>query len=185
MSIRYAILGFLSVRPLSGYDLKKIFEDSIIFHWSGNNNQIYRTLVELHHEGMVTQEIQQQDDYPARKIYTITEKGLAELRQWALGEPELPQIKHAFLVQLAWADQLENDELDILLRQYEAEVRDQLAMAQELKRRKNFSPQRTPREAYLWDAIMDNKISFYENELNWVRQVRETLESMQNGGAAS
>lgn len=178
MSIRYAILGFLSASPLSGYDLKKIFEESVIFHWSGNNNQIYRTLVELHSEGMVTQEVQQQADYPARKIYTITEKGLAELNKWVLSEPELPQIKSSFLVQLAWADQLNPDELEALLRKYEGEARDQLVMVQEFRRRRKFSPQRTPREIYLWDAILDNRILFYETELNWVRTVRETLNEM-------
>ena len=178
MSIRYAILGFLSWTPQSGYDLKKLFEESSVFHWSGNNNQVYRTLVELHNEGFVTQEVQQQTDYPARKIYTITEKGLAELNQWVLSEPELPQIKSSFLVQLAWADQLKSDELDDLLRKYETEIHDQLVIVQEHKRRNTTSPQRTRREAYLWGAIMDNKISFYENELNWVRNVRETLSEM-------
>ncbi len=178
MSIRYAILGFLSANPLSGYDLKKLFEESSVFHWSGNNNQVYRTLVELHNEGLVTQEVQQQADYPARKIYTITEKGLAELRQWVLSEPELPQIKSSFLVQLAWADQLEADALDDLLRKYDAEIHDQLIVVQEHKRRSKTSPQRTPREAYLWEAIMDNKILYYETELNWVRTVRETLNEM-------
>ena len=48
MSIEHAILGLLSWRPMSGYDLKKIFEEASILYWSGNNNEIYRTLVKLH-----------------------------------------------------------------------------------------------------------------------------------------
>ena len=44
MTLEYAILGLLSWKPFSGYDLKKIFSDSPIYYWSGNNNQIYRTL---------------------------------------------------------------------------------------------------------------------------------------------
>ena len=42
MTIKYAILGLLSWKPFSGYDLKKIFVDSASLYWSGNNNQIYR-----------------------------------------------------------------------------------------------------------------------------------------------
>ncbi|RPI32756.1 MAG: DUF4180 domain-containing protein, partial [Chloroflexota bacterium] len=42
MDIKFAILGYLSWRPFSGYDLKKLFADSAAFYWSGNNNQIYR-----------------------------------------------------------------------------------------------------------------------------------------------
>ena len=175
MSIKHAILGFLSWTPLTGYELKKLFAESTTMHWSGNNNQIYKALVELHREELVTLEVQHQDDHPSRKIYTITEKGRSELRQWVLSTPEPPQIRNSFLVQLAWADQLEADELDALLAQYEEEVTVQLAMAGEQKQRNRNSPQRTPREAYLWQMIAENQISFYESELNWVRAVRREL----------
>ena len=45
MSIEYAILGLLSWKPFSGYDLKKIIAESEVYYWSGNNNQIYNSLV--------------------------------------------------------------------------------------------------------------------------------------------
>lgn len=175
MSIKYAILGFLSWSPLTGYELKKLFVDSATMHWSGNNNQIYKALVELHQDEWVTLEVQHQDDHPSRKIYTITEKGRSELRQWVLSTPEPSQIKNTFLVQLAWADQLNTDELDALLAQYEEEVSVQLAMAQEQKRRSRNSPQRTERETYLWQMIAENQIGFYESDLNWVRKLRREL----------
>ena len=69
MSIKHAILGFLSWSPLTGYDLKKRFMGSTTLYWSGNNNQIYRSLVDLHQNGFVTKEVQQQEKLPARKIY--------------------------------------------------------------------------------------------------------------------
>lgn len=175
MSIKYAILGYLSWESFTGYDLKKIFEDSAVFHWSGNNNQIYKALVELHEQGMVTLEIQQQADHPPRKIYTITESGQAELRQWLLTTPELPQVKQAILVQLAWADQLTPAELDDLLSRYEEDVRVQALMLGEQGRRKLATPQRTARERALWNAIMQNRLRFYEAELKWVSQLRKEL----------
>ena len=181
MSIKYAILGFLSWSSLTGYDLKKLFEESAAFHWSGNNNQIYKALVELHDEGLVTLEIQQQTDHPPRKIYTITEGGQEALRQWVLSPPELPQVRKPFLAQLAWADQLSGAELDGLLAQYEEEIHIELLMFRENKQRNKVSPQRTPREAYLWDMVMDNWITFYENELNWIRTVRTGLGQLHTG----
>lgn len=180
MSIRYAILGFLSWESFSGYDLKKLFEDSAAFHWSGNNNQIYKVLVELHEQGLVTLEVQQQADYPPRKIYTITESGRSELRQWLLTTPELPQIKNTFLVQVAWADQLTSDELEDLLNRYEEELRAQSLMLNEQRRRSKTAPQRTAREILMWNAIMQNRISVYDAELNWVSQLRVELNDMQN-----
>ncbi len=181
MSIKHAILGFLSWTPLTGYELKKLFAESVTLYWSGNNNQIYRTLVELHQEHLVTLEVQHQADRPSRKLYTITDKGQAELRQWVLSTPELPQLRNRFFVQLAWADQLDSAELDGLLATYEEELRVQLLMLRTQERRKTVSPDRTPREAYLWGMIMEDFVSFHEHELNWVRKLRQTLGEMENG----
>jgi len=175
IAIKYAILGFLSWRALSGYDLKKMFEPSIFLYWSGNNNQIYTTLVQLHKEGLVTSEIQHQASGPSKKIYTITAKGLADLREWVLSAPELPQLRNSFLIQLAWADQLKPDELDTLLAKYEYEVQMQLLMCREQRRRNQLNPARTQRETYLWQMISENWIAFYETELAWVQQLRAEL----------
>jgi DNA-binding PadR family transcriptional regulator len=177
MSIKYAILGYLSWRPFSGYDLKKLIADSVAFHWTGNNSQIYTTLVELHRDGLVTQELQPQEHYPTRKVYTITDRGRADLRAWLLTTPEPPQLRHVFLTQLAWADCLETQELDALLAKYEAEVQMQLLMAQEQVRRGSLSPARTLREAYLWQILAENRIGFYEHELAWAQRARNALAS--------
>ena len=175
MTIKYAILGFLSWRPLTGYDLKKMFADSAFVYWSGNNNQIYRTLVALDREGLVTSEVEHQETGPSRKMYTITEKGSSELRDWVLSSPELPQLRNTFLIQLAWADQLEPAELDSLLEKYEHEAHMGSLMAQEEKRRVRVNPARTEREDCLWSMISDNVIAHYENEVAWVRKLRKEL----------
>ncbi len=177
MSIKYTILGFLSWKAFTGYELKKLFAESATLYWSGNSNQIYKTLVELHKEDLISLEIQPQEAHPSRKVYTITEKGLAELKSWILSTPEPPLQKNAFLIQLAWADQLESDEVDALLEKYEDELHTQLLLFRARDQRK-VSPQRTPRETYLWNMISENWISFYENELHWIRTLREELVKM-------
>ena len=188
MTIEYAILGLLSWRPLTGYDIKKMFTGSAVLYWSGNNNQIYTTLVKLHENGLVSREVEFHADSPSRKIYSITEKGKVELRQWLLGETEPPQLKNSFLIKLAWADQLSVEELDALCGQYESDMQMQLAMLQTQKQQNNITPAgilrnayvntalaRTPREVLLWNMIQENWISFYENELKWVRRLRKQL----------
>lgn len=175
MSIKLAILGILSYKSCTGYDLKKIIEDSSAMYWSGNNNQIYKTLVQLLDEGLVTNEVQHQESSPSKKIYTITDKGRDQLKQWVLTPPELPEIRKGFLTQLAWADSLSTAELDELLTGYEQEISLQISLEQEKTRRGAFSPKRTPREAYLWKMIEESVLSTYENELRWIQQLRQGL----------
>ena len=146
MTIKYAILGFLSLQPLSGYDLKKKFQDSLTIHWSVNNNQIYRTLVSLHDEGLVTREVQQQEHYPARKVYSITESGLTALHRWVLTDPEAPQMRNNFLIQLTWADRLSPEELDRLLEQYEDEIQTQILFTACTPNSRNSLPRPAARE---------------------------------------
>ncbi|MCX8130580.1 MAG: DUF4180 domain-containing protein [Clostridia bacterium] len=175
MSIKHAILGLLSWKSSTGYNLKKIFEESPAMYWSGNNNQIYKALIQLLEEGFVTNEIKHQESSPSKKVYTITEEGLAELRKWVASQPEAPEMKKSFLVQLAWADQLNAEELDNLLSSYENELRIQQLMQEEKKHRRLYAPDRTPREKYLWNMISENLISSYKSELDWVKKIREEL----------
>lgn len=175
MSINHAILGILSSKPMTGYDLKKIIQDSPFMPWSGNNNQIYKVLVELLEEGFVTNEVHHQDSSPSKKIYTVTEAGRAELKSWVLSAPEAPEFKKTFLIQLAWADLLDSEELAGLVTRYENEVLLQIAAQQETMRRDEFAPDRTDREAKLWDMIHGNILSSLRHELDWIRQLRESL----------
>ncbi len=175
MSIHYAVLGLLGYRSMSGYDLKKIIQDTPFFPWSGNNNQIYKTLVELLDAGFLTNEVQHQDHSPSKKVYTITDAGWAELRRLAKAKPEPPEIRNLFLAQLAWADALSSGELDALIDGYEAEIDAQLQLHEEQRRRNAFSPRRTAREAAIWNSIHENIMDFYRNERRWAARLREAL----------
>jgi PadR family transcriptional regulator, regulatory protein AphA len=183
LEIKYAILGFLSWKPFTGYELKKMIADSIVFYWSGNNNQIYTSLVQMHKDGLVTNEVEHQEHLPSRKIYSITDKGLEHLHYWVTSSLELPQLKKPFLMQLAWSDSLSDDELQALLEKYEYEVRMQLLMLQEQARRKaQLNPSRTPRENHIWESIFDNFIQTYQTEMEWAETLRKELAS--KGGSS-
>ncbi|MDF2538036.1 MAG: hypothetical protein K0S76_1057 [Herbinix sp.] len=175
MTIDYAILGILSCRSITGYDLKKIIQEIPFMYWSGNNNQIYKSLVDLLDRGLVTNEILHQESSPSKKIYTITAEGLSELKGWVQSAPEPPECKKMFLIQLAWSDQLNEEELNTMLNKYEEEIRMQILIQHEKNRRQPFSPDRTPREEKVWDMIYENIISSYENELLWVQKVRNEI----------
>ena len=179
MDIQHAILGILSWQPFSGYDLKKIISESDLFYWSGNNNQIYYSLVQLHKDELVTQEIQQQESLPAKKKYHITDKGWEQLRNWTLTDPELPEFRNHFLIQLTWADQLSQRELDDLLGKYEEEIGIQLRMrhARQQNSDEINNPGQTARGKFLGKKISENMIATYQHELEWIRNVRKELKN--------
>ena len=83
---RYALLGILSMCPGSGYDIKKLMEQSTSNFWSESYGQIYPILKQLVEEGLATSHTEKQTGKPERYVYTLTDKGLEELRQW-LTEP--------------------------------------------------------------------------------------------------
>ncbi len=177
MMIDYAILGLLSWKPLTGYDVKRVMQDSPFLYWSGNNNQIYKALTKLLENGFVTNQVQYQESAPNKKIYSITESGMDALIRWVMSEePEAPEVKKAFLIQLSWAGRLEPEKVSRLLDRYENVMTQQLAMHREEKRREKNFPNRSEQEHFVWEMLYDNFVVMCEAELRWIQQFREGLE---------
>ena len=40
MSLRMSLLGLINLTPMSGYDLKKFFEDSFRFFWAAEDTSV-------------------------------------------------------------------------------------------------------------------------------------------------
>lgn len=175
MVTKYAILGFLSREPQTGYDLKRKLSDSPYLYRLDNSNQIYKILIQLTKEGLVVSEAKNQVRHSAGKIYRITETGLKELKKWIASIPGPVQMDNTFLVQLTLADLLENIELELLLEKYTEEVHLQSLMLQEKFRRESSGSENTRNGKYLWTLVMKRIMSHYENELQWVENLRRTL----------
>ncbi|MER5810634.1 PadR family transcriptional regulator [Streptomyces sp. NPDC002033] len=79
MSLRHALLGLLSERPASGYDLLKRFETSLANVWPATQSQMYGELSKLAAAGLIDVSA---EGPRGRKEYTLTEEGLSELRHW-------------------------------------------------------------------------------------------------------
>lgn len=175
MQVNYAILGLLSSKPMSGYDIKKIMSSSQFMHWSGNNNQIYKALNELLYEGYATSEVVHDDKLPTKKIYTITKSGLAELKRQTMKLPEVPYIKKTFLTQLAWSSQLSKVELLSLIDSYKGEVQGAFFTGLKKGEEKITEPPNTDREKIVCEAIYENVMGEYEFEMDWISRTREKI----------
>ncbi len=86
MSIRHTLLGFLNLRPMTGYDLKKTMDGSTQAFWHARLSQIYPTLKGMEAAGLIASRLEPQEGKPDRRVYAITAEGRAELMRW-LAEP--------------------------------------------------------------------------------------------------
>ena len=84
---RYAILGALTLKPMSGYDIRQFFAKSVSHFWDESYGQIYPMLKALHSDGLVSPVKRPRDS--RRIAYQITERGRAALAAW-LAEPVDP-----------------------------------------------------------------------------------------------
>jgi DNA-binding PadR family transcriptional regulator len=85
---RYAVLGALTIEPMSGYDLRTFFDQSVRFFWTESYGQIYPILKQLAAEGLVGPAPKSVSSgiHPRRTVYAITPRGRTALAEW-LGEP--------------------------------------------------------------------------------------------------
>ncbi|HCK65826.1 MAG TPA: PadR family transcriptional regulator [Anaerolineae bacterium] len=128
MSLKHAILGFLSFAPFSGYDLKKAFDNSVQHFWPANQSQIYRTLAELDEQGFVKKEIVERDERLDMKIYSITKAGRSELHQWLTSPLPERDEREPFLIQVYFSGLLTDEEVLNLFNQKLKETEERLAV---------------------------------------------------------
>lgn len=132
--LSYAILGLIDKGKVTGYDLTKIFNDSVADFWSANQSQIYPELKKLVQAGLIEYEVVIQGEVLEKKLYSITLQGKAELKKWILeDDPPLPQSKDIFKLRMYFAEHLSKEQLleklqkrqkicNNLLKRYQAKV---------------------------------------------------------------
>jgi DNA-binding PadR family transcriptional regulator len=79
MSIRQGLLALLEQSPRYGYQLRAEFEERTGATWPLNVGQVYTTLSRLERDGLVQAD---GEDDEGRLLYSITEDGRTEVREW-------------------------------------------------------------------------------------------------------
>lgn len=182
MPLEHAILGFLDYQPMTGYDLKKYFDQSVAHFWSATQSHIYKALEKLEEAGFAESHILPQEGKPNRKEYRITKAGRAELQRWlATPLPPAP-VREAWMIQLFFAHPLSDEQVAHLLKTRKetlSQVLDELLKAQsELKGRKSSGSPGTERMTALWQLTLDYGINYYEAELAWLARTLERVRDL-------
>ncbi len=175
MSLAHAILGLLSIQPMSGYDLKHLaFDRTVVHFWRADQAQIYRTLDKMAQRGWVCSELQIQEERPNRRVYEVTEAGQAELERWLREEQPLYTHREAFLVQLFFASHIPDH---VVLQQIEAQIaghQARLAQYREIHIPPSEDAARK-REQGFWQMTLDFGIELEETYLRWLQRCKQTI----------
>ena len=97
---KYALLGLLSLGPMSGYDIKKFTDISISYFWNENFGHIYPVLKKMEEDGLVTKRVEATEGRPNRNVYSITDSGKDELQGWFSISPEEHSIRNELLLKI-------------------------------------------------------------------------------------
>ena len=177
MSLEFAILGFLSYKSLSGYDLKKAFDTSVQHFWPADQSQIYRTLGRLVEQGWAEVEVVPQDTRPNRKLYHITPAGRKELRRWLQTPLPHEEARSTALVQVFFAGQLPDEEVLPIFQRAAAELRAQLACYAQVpdQAAPYFALAHSEREVFFWLLTLECGVAMARGQLEWIESVIRRL----------
>lgn len=175
----FAMLGLLSIRPMTGYELRKLSEESIQHFWRESFGQIYPSLRALEAQGMVTrtEEMGEVRGRPARQVYALTDGGREALRAWVAvpARPEVP--RNELLLKLFFGRQAP---AEANLRQI-AERRtmyiEELEGYEVLEKRIRAAYQGRPDLPY-WLLTLSYGKHYTEAEIAWCDETMEILKSL-------
>lgn len=184
----FALLGFLSFNPMTGYELKHHLDHSTRNIWHAKLSHIYSTLKKLQDKGHVTSDVQPQKDRPDRRVYTITPAGQTSLLKF-LSSPiiTITPKKDLFLLKILFSAHIGKDSVLTQLRLMRDLQREQLDTTQkdlaDLSKLLDKTEESELREntRLLWDSVVSLEEQKSQLQLRWldelINQVEESFNS--------
>jgi DNA-binding PadR family transcriptional regulator len=103
------ILGLLHQRALTGYEVKHSFQTLFSFFFDASYGTIYPTLSKMEKMGYITKESVRQDNRPAKNVYTLTDKGREQFKDYLTSSLEDEVFRSDFLVRMYFGHHLESE----------------------------------------------------------------------------
>ncbi len=183
---RFALLGMLRYKPMSGYDMKQMSDHSISHFWNENYGNIYPVLKKMESEGLVSMNREEQENAPARKVYTITEAGQVEFSNWMAGPPEPGILRDELLLQIFFGQWTSPDQIKDKIKAEEKRcediitelkgIRDHLDSGISISEApEDFRPVLKEGTPY-WKHTVDFGLHYYSGIKDWCTQTINTFE---------
>jgi PadR family transcriptional regulator, regulatory protein AphA len=184
--LKYALLGFLNYRPMTGYEIEHWMNVSTGHFWHAKISQIYTTLKQIEEQGLVQSHIEPQEGRPDRRVYQLTDAGRDTLNQWLLTpilEPEMK--KDTLLLKMFFGLPAGRDSLLTQLRlQLELHKQQkQVYETQTLQEMTNFLTDQPELSAHaaLWDLTRRYGERYEATYIEWLQEAIQFIEEHVEG----
>ena len=127
MDVKTLCLGVLTLRDMTGYEIKKHFEQSFAHFFLAGYGSIYPALSDLTGAGLVSCQDVAQAKRPDKKVYSITAAGRAQLAAALAETAPRHKVRSEFLVLLYFAHLMSTERLAEVLDQRVRDIDGMLA----------------------------------------------------------
>lgn len=131
MDVKTLCLGVLTMGEASGYEIKKVFEDSFSHFYVAGYGSIYPALAELTRLGHVTCSDIEQEKRPAKKVYRLTDAGLQAFREALESTYPNHRVRSDFMMLLVFAHLLAPESVERVLDTRLSDIEKQLTFIDE------------------------------------------------------
>jgi PadR family transcriptional regulator AphA len=176
MSLKYTLLGFLSYGPKTGYDLLKMFFEPL----RPSQSQIYRKLNILNEEGLIEFERVEQEKLPYKNVFSITDKGIAELKNWLRKPPEFVVPRETLLLKLWFGSLVTKKDMVNDIKKYAKKVKGEVENYKSTAKsaiETGLWGSAGPLDKLYWTLVIDRTNAQYEALLEWTETAVKLISS--------
>lgn len=173
--LKYAILGLLKIRDMSGYDIDKTLQISIKNFWNINQSHIYQELKKLEKQKFIESKKVVQENKPNKKIFKITELGCQEFKNFfVLVDENLDgflDIKALFLTRVFYASFSNDDDNIDFLKKLKKHIQwriEHLHKTKEITIKNTVETPNHKRNTFYWHNTLDCGFYVYEAIIKWI-----------------
>lgn len=171
----YALLCLLSIQPMNGYTMKQWVDNVLSHFWKTSYGQIYPTMEKFLAEGLVEVEKRQSETAPPSKYYHITDKGLAELKEWLLEDTLDFNSRDETLLKFYFSSLLP---LDTVIEKFERSLEFQQEQLDRYQRDCKCMEENEPdptRQEHLMYLSTQKGIFLNEARIKWIKKCLESM----------
>ena len=168
-----AILGLLWQKPMSGYDVRKVFATTAMGHFSDSPGAIYPALKRCQQNGWLHGDVENEESMRPRQVYSLTRTGRealkAHLSQPVSTDDVIRRLGELMLRFAFYDDVLGREPTRRFLTAYHSKV--QMVLQGLREQAKSLEKDLTPTSR----LALEHGIESYEMEARWARRALEEL----------